>query len=331
LTGFAAIDIDSAALKKLVSAVPTAECFEKLEDVLSYIDAVIIATPPRSHAEVALRCLEQGKHVLIEKPMAMSQLEAHSLINAARRSNATLMVGHTFEYDPAISELKRRMILGELGHISHIHSARLNLGRHQRDINVVWDLVAHDISIMNYLLNSIPTHVTAWASTNSALKMHDIAYVKLEYRSEGTTGYVHASWLDPQKVREVTVVGDKKMAVYCNGAQSPLTIFDRGIELIDDQQGLTGHVVSYRSGVTVVPEIPPEEPLLVEVHHFIDCIARSTIPRSSGEAGLAVVAVLEAIDKALATGTTVNVHCNPHLVDIGPGGKQSSSRVSIGS
>jgi predicted dehydrogenase len=331
LTSFVAIDSDGAALNAVAGSLPAAKCFERLDDALAQIDAAIIATPPRSHTEIALRCLERGKHVLVEKPMAMSQLEAHSLINAARRSNATLMVGHTFEYDPAIAELKRRMMLGELGHISHIHSARLNLGRHQRDINVVWDLVAHDVSIMNYLLNGIPSHVAAWASTNPALGMQDIAYVKLEYRAEETTGYVHASWLDPKKVREVTVVGDKKMAIYCNEAQSSLTIFDRGVDLIEDPQGSTRQLLSYRSGSTLSPEIPCEEPLLMEVHHFIDCISRNTIPRSSGENGLAVVAVLEAIDKALATGSTVKVNCQPHLIDIGSRVKPSSPRASIGS
>jgi predicted dehydrogenase len=297
----AAVDINPRTLDQATSSYPSLRPFSDLESAFPHIDAVIVATPPRSHAELAMRCLNAGKHVLIEKPMAMSQAEAQFLINAARRAYAILMVGHTFEYNAAVRELGRRIRLGELGQVSHIHSARLNLGRYQSDVNVVWDLVAHDISIMNYLLDSTPTAVSAWSSINSSLGIEDIAYIKLEYRELGVIGIVHASWLDPKKVREVTVVGSKKMAVFNDANEYRLRIFDRG------SADAAKELLTDGTCAIALPEIQFEEPLLVELKHFLDCISEKVEPLSNGQSGLAVIAVLEAIDAALVTNGTATV------------------------
>src|SRR5262249_52547722 len=162
------VEVDRATREKIKAAFPMARLFDDLKAALPLVDSVIIATPPRTHAELAIECLLHGKHVLIEKPIATSIRDACTLGQLASRSNLILMAGHTFEFNPAVRELKRRISLGELGRVYYIHSARLNLGLYRHDVNVVWDLAAHDVSIMNYLIGSVPTTVAAWASSNAS-------------------------------------------------------------------------------------------------------------------------------------------------------------------
>jgi predicted dehydrogenase len=303
----AATDSNPIARESMKVAFPATRAYETLEAALRDVDAVVIATPPCTHFDVALKCLNHGKHVLLEKPMARSVLEASTLIEAAHQANVTLMVGHTFEFNPAVRELKRRMRLGELGRVKYLHSARLNLGLYRSDVNVVWDLAPHDISIMNYLLEAAPSSVAAWGSGGGDSRPQDLAYIRLEYEELGVTGFARLSWLDPNKIREVTVVGSRKMAVYNDLIEERLRIFDRGIDL-DEQSAISfERPLTYRYGDIVSPHINFEEPLSLEVRHFIDCARGGVPPQTDGHNGLVVIAVLEAIDEAVATGGVIKV------------------------
>ena len=304
------VDPNPKVRDAIVAAFPGVEGASELRNVLANVQAVIVATPPRDHAEMALQALRAGKHVLIEKPITTTLTEARLLVAEAMQHGAVLMAGHTFEFNPAVRELRRRMDEGELGTIHYIHSARLNLGLYRSDVNVVWDLAPHDISIMNFLLRSTPTMVGAWGSSHACGDVKDLAYIRLEYGQRGVMGYAHVSWLDPRKVRRVTVVGSRKMAVYDDLAEERLRIFDCGVE--GGQDGSDGPApferpVSYRYGDIVSPHIHFEEPLALEDRHFVDCIRKRATPSSDGNSGMAVVAVLEAIDRALATGRDLPV------------------------
>ena len=301
------IDSDPRNCDAIRSAFPAVRAFADLDAALPHLDAVVIATPPRSHAELALAALRAGKHVMVEKPLATSLAEARLLIDEAARAGVVLMVGHTFEFNAAVRELKRRLTQGELGDIYYVHSARLNLGLYRSDVNVIWDLAPHDISILNYLLDAVPTRVMAWGSANAWAGVEDLAYLRLDYQQRGITGYVHVSWLDPHKVRRVTVVGSRRMAVYNDMAEERLRIFDRGVERPAQTEASYERPLSYRYGDIISPHIRFEEPLALENQHFVDCIRNGSRPLTDGQSGLAVVAVLEAADRALRTGTRLDV------------------------
>ena len=305
VSSVAVIDRDPRTREKTVALFPTSTPYANLDAALPHVDALIVATPPQTHCDVGLKCLRAGKHVLLEKPIATSMSEALLLVEEARRSNLTLMAGHTFEFNPAIHELKRRIVAGELGRIHYIHSSRLNLGLYRSDVNVVWDLAPHDISIMNYLLDSVPTTVAAWASPNAS-EIEDVAFLRFEYREIGVAGFAHLSWLDPKKTREVIVVGSKKMAIYNDLVEEQLRIFDRGVMRPEELSSFE-RPLSYRYGDIVSPWIDFKEPLALEVQHFVSCVQRGIAPRTDGENGLAVIAALAAVDEAIATGAVVNI------------------------
>jgi predicted dehydrogenase len=302
----AVIDPNPRTREAMLTAFPASRAFADLDSALPHVDALVVAVPPRNHAEVALKGLRNGKHVLVEKPLATSSAEARLLVSEARRMNAVLMVGHTFEFNPAVRELRKRLDRGELGELYYIQSARLNLGLYRSDVNVVWDLAPHDISIFNYLLRSTPTTVTAWGASHAA-DVEDLAFVRLDYEERGVTGYVHISWLEPKKVRRVTLVGSEKMAVYNDLLEESLRIFDRGVERINREPPSHERPLSYRYGDIISPHIPVEEPLTLEDRHFIDCIRSGTVPETDGRDGLSVIAVLEAIDKSMRIGSPVKV------------------------
>jgi predicted dehydrogenase len=302
------IDSNAHARAPLRAAFPTVSAFSNLESALPHVDAVIIATPPCSHSALALQALRAGKHVLVEKPLATSAAEAHALVIEAAKARRVLMVGHTFEFNAAVRELGRRLDRGELGEIYYVHSARLNLGLYQQDVNVIWDLAPHDVSILNYLLRSSPTKVTTWGSTNTQAGVEDLAYIRLDYGDVGVTGYVHVSWLDPRKVRQVTVVGSNKMAIYNEqDTEERLRIFDRGIGSQTGDSARFGWPLSYRLGDIISPHIQFDEPLAVEDRHFVDCIREGRTPDTDGWNGLAVVETLEAAERSLCTGASVAV------------------------
>jgi predicted dehydrogenase len=305
--GIVLVEPNAELCTSLQAAFPVANVVSNLEQALPHVDAVVIATPPQSHAELGVMALHARKHVLVEKPLATSSAQARMLVEQARRSGTLLMVGHTFQFNPAVRELRRRLRAGEFGDIYYIHTARLNLGLYRPDVNVVWDLAPHDISILNFLLDATPKAVDGWGASLAFCNVEDMAYIRLEYDNPQVTGYAHLSWLDPRKTRTVTVVGSKKMAIYDDLAEEPLRIFDRGV------QGAEGYAPSherpalYRYGDIVAPHIRPEEPLALQDRHFIDSIRQNTVPEASGEQALAVIAVLEAIDQSLSRHSVIPV------------------------
>jgi predicted dehydrogenase len=301
------IERDQSLCRGLQSIFPRTRSFGSLQAALPHVDAVVIATPPQTHAELALMAVREGKHVLVEKPLTTSLMDAELLVDAARVANSITMVGHTFQFNPAVRELRRRLASGELGEIYYIHSARLNLGPYRRDVNVVWDLAPHDVSILNYLLNSQPNAVVAWGDALAFGDIHDLAYVRLEYTNPKVTAYAHLSWLDPRKTRTVTVVGSEKMAVYDDLAEERLRIYDCGLE--GDIDGTPPHErpPTYRCGDMIAPHIRPDEPLAVQAKHFIDSIRTHTEPETSWTTGLAIVAVLEALQGSMLQRRLVGV------------------------
>jgi predicted dehydrogenase len=281
---------------------PTVRPFPDHRELLAAgVDAVVLATPIHTHYELARESLVAGAHVLVEKPLATSTEEAAELVRLAREVGRTLMVGHTFLYNPAVRELRRLVEAGELGRIYYADSARLNLGLFQRHSNVVWDLAPHDVSILAYVLGQAPVAVSARGSRCIYPDVHDVCYLELGF-ADGTSANVHVSWLDPDKVRRLTLVGDRRMAVYNDVSTiEKLRIYDRGVECpSSDNYG--EFELAYRHGQIVIPHIQWREPLRLECEHFAHCVRTGARPLSDGEQGMAVVAALEAASRSLALG-----------------------------
>jgi predicted dehydrogenase len=267
--------------------------YAELEDALPHVDAVVIATPPASHAPLALKAIAAGKHVLIEKPMATTTDAARMIIDAAAAAGVVLMPGHTFEHNAAVNKLRDLVRGGHLGKLFYLDSARLNLGLYQSDVNVIFDLAPHDISISNFVLGALPTTVTVWASRHVHPEHEDVAYIRLDYSDLGVRSNIHVSWLDPRKVRRMTAVGSKKMVVYDDMAdEERIRVYDKSVTPPEGGEApLSG--VAYHLGEIVAPYVPFAEPLAVQDQHFIDCIANGSSPCVDGSSGLAVVQVLE--------------------------------------
>ena len=221
-------------VQNLTRSYRATRCFPSLGSALPHVDAVVVATPPSTHVPLALAAIRAGKHVLVEKPLAPTSAGARTLISAAAAAGVVLMVGHTFEYNPAVRKLAELVRSGELGELYYIDSARLNLGLYQNDVNVILDLAPHDVSIINYVLGRKPVAVQAWASRHAHQRLEDVAYLRLLYDDclddRGPSANIHVSWLDPCKVRRVTAVGSKKMAVYDDlAADERIRILDKGV------------------------------------------------------------------------------------------------------
>jgi predicted dehydrogenase len=268
------------------------------------LDAVVVATPPATHHRIAKECLEHNLHVLIEKPMTLSSEDAENLIALADSKGLTLMVGHTFEYNSAVHALKKYIDSGELGEIYYLDAARLNLGLFQRDSNVLWDLAPHDISILLYLLGTRPVSVSAQGAPCVFKGIYDVAYINMKF-PDNISAFVHVSWLDPCKVRRITVVGSKKMAVYNDiENEQKIKIYDKGIDAPPAYtNGDFGEFqFNYHSGDITIPNIRFAEPLRQECQHFLDCITNHTKPLTSGREGLEVVKILETAQRSMLNG-----------------------------
>lgn len=267
----------------------------------SDLDAVVVATPIQTHFELAQEALLADRHVLVEKPLAGSSAEAAELVGLAARRQRVLMVGHTFLYNPAVRELRRMVSEGDLGRIYYADSARLNLGLFQRHANVAWDLAPHDISIVMYLLGQAPLTVSARGSSYVRSGIYDVCYLELLF-ADDTTAHVHVSWLDPDKVRRLTLVGDRRMAVFDDvSSEAKLRVYDSGVEYpVTDNYG--EFELAYRHGQIVIPYIAWREPLRIECEHFAQCVRTGERPLTDGAHGLAVVAVLDAADRSLRNG-----------------------------
>jgi predicted dehydrogenase len=255
------------ALSKFPQLVAT-ENYQEFFDLA--LDAVVISTPPATHHHIARECLEHNLHVLVEKPMTLKSGDAKDLIQLADSKCLTLMVGHTFEYNSGVITLKKLIDGGELGKIYYLDAARLNLGLYQRDSNVLWDLAPHDISILLYLLGQNPISVSAQGMSSISEGIYDVAYINLIF-PENISAYIHVSWLDPCKVRRITVVGSKKMAVFNDiENEQKIRIYDKGVDPPAYTNGFAEFHWSYRSGDILIPKIPFVEPLRQECQVFIE-------------------------------------------------------------
>lgn len=289
---------------------PTVATTEHADDVLGAdLDAVVIATPARTHDELVRRALDAQKDVFVEKPLALDTETGAALARRADQEGRILMVGHTFLYNEAVRNLKARIDQGEVGKVHYLYSQRLNLGIVRSDVNAAWNLAPHDISIGNYLMNAVPVQVAATsvaALQPDAHRLDDVVFMNLRY-PDGTVMHTHVSWLDPRKVRTMTVVGDKKMIVYNDVATDKLYIYDRGITRGDpvpeEQTDDFGRFkMITRAGDLTVPNLRMKEPLAVEMQHFVDCVRHRSRPLTDAWSAVAVTAVLQACDRSLADG-----------------------------
>lgn len=261
-------------------------------------DAIVIATPISSHYSLAKQALLRGKQVFVEKPLAHSSSRAEELVSLAEKQRVTLMVGHTFLYSPPVIKVKEIISSGELGKIYYISSSRVNLGLHQRDASVIWDLAPHDFSILFYWLDEEPSNVFAFGKACVKPSIPDIAFVNLEFPS-GVVAEVQLSWLSPVKLRRTVVVGSQKMLLYddTEGVEK-VKLFDHGVEFVDPRS-YGEYQLSYRTGDIVAPRLDSYEPLNFEANHFLDCIRTGKKPKTDGECGVQVVKALELADASL--------------------------------
>lgn len=291
-------DTDETRLAAIAAHYPKAETYTNYDAFLNDadLDAVVIAVPVRFHYDLARRSLLAGKHTFIEKPMASSIDECIKLNELSEQQGLILMIGHTFLYSPVVRKIKEIVDSGELGKINYISARRLNLGLYQKDINVVWDLAPHDLSIILYLMNACPVEVNCRGKTTSAVNIYDVANMSLAF-SDGGFATVHSSWLDPKKVRDMAIVGDRKMLVYDDlDPSTKVKIYDMRV----DPPG-TPHEsrISYHYGDMWAPYVSPNEPLRIETAHFIECILTGKTPMTCGARGLELVCILAAASESM--------------------------------
>jgi len=294
-------DFDTAKLKRMQGLFPQIQTTTDASQVMDDPDvkAVFLATPVHSHHTLGETALKKNKHLFVEKPLANSIENALKLVDLAQARNRVLMVGHTFEYTAAVNKIKEIVDSGHLGEILYISSTRVNLGLFQPDINVVWDLAPHDISIMNYVLGAAPIGVNAQGKAHYKKGIEDVATVSLNY-DNGVIAFIHVSWLDPNKIRRTTFVGSKKMLVYNDiEMQEKIKIYDKGVDTPPYYDTYAEFQFSYRYGDIHIPRVEEYEPLRFELNHFIDCINKRQTPRSDGYSGLRVVSVLEAAEHSI--------------------------------
>ena len=266
------------------------------------LDAVVIATAVKSHYPMAKASLLAGKHTFIEKPMASSSEECEELIGIAQKKGLVLMVGHTFLYSPAVRKIREIIDTGDIGEIRYICARRLNLGLFQKDINVAWDLAPHDISIILSIIGEQPITVNCRGSAHITQGIEDVTTMCLGFAKQ-RTAIIHSSWLDPRKVREMTIVGSKRMIVYDDVAPlEKIRIFDARVESPPHYDTFAEFQYAYHYGDMYVPYIKQEEPLKTECQHFLDCIKNGTSPLSGGKQGLELVRILEASTSSLEKG-----------------------------
>ncbi len=291
-----------AALKKNYPDLKySADYSEILKD--KDIRAVVIATPTSTHYKIVKECLEHGKDVLCEKPLTQNLAEAEELVELAKSREQILMVGHVFIYNTGIQKLREYIQSDTLGKVYYIHSTRTNLGPIREDANVVWDLASHDISIFDYLLNSHPVEVTAKGAFFLQKEIEDVAFISLTYPGR-VLANIHVSWLDPRKVREITIVGNKKMAIWNDlvADSGPIRIYDKGVIWEPYYQDFGEFHLLVQDGDITIPKINLGEPLKNQAKHFINCVANRTKPFSDGQFALNVVRSLDAIQTSLKKG-----------------------------
>lgn len=294
-------DLNETRLSHMRRLYPEVATTRRFEDLLENpeLDALAIATPVRFHHEMAKAALNAGKHVFIEKPIARTEAEAQELVDLAKTQGLVLMVGHTFLFSPAVRRMKEIIDAGDIGQVQYVSARRLNLGLFQKDINVAWDLAPHDISILLYLLGESPLSVSCQGSSHVSRGIEDVTMMYLNF-PKNRCAFVQNSWLDPKKVRQMTVIGSRRMIVYDDTEPlEKLKIYDARVEVPPHYDTFAEFTYSYHYGDAYVPYIKQDEPLKLECQHFIDCVRKGTEPVTSGHLGLEVVKILEAADKSL--------------------------------
>ena len=283
------------------SLYPSVSVTDQIDDVINDkdIDAIVIATPVFTHYDLAIKCLNAGKHILVEKPMASTSKEVETIKNLADSKGLTAMVGHTFLYNSAVRYVKNLIDSGDLGDIRYIYSQRINLGRIRNDVDALWNLAPHDISIIQYWLNEPSPLSISRNGVSYVLKdIDDVVFLNIKYPG-GAMANIHVSWLDPHKIRKMTIVGSRKMVVYDDIAENKIIIYDKGIDRLavlgknmdfDDPSSFS---FNHRSGDVVMPKISWQEPLKTEIAHFIDCIENGTPCLTGADHAMKVVEILE--------------------------------------
>ncbi len=297
----AVCDQRSSRLAECQRLYPSVTPCEDLDEFfnLKDLDAVVIATPVSSHYELAMRAFEHGKHVLVEKPLASDSGQARRMVDEANRRSLVLMVDHTFIYTGAVRKIKDMVVSGELGQVYYYDSTRVNLGLFQHDVNVLWDLAVHDLSILHYLLGAKPTAVSATGSSHVSGGPEDIGYLTI-YFENNLLAHINVNWLAPVKIRSTLIGGDRKMIVYDDLEPSEkVKIFDKGIEVNNDPEHIYKLLIEYRMGDMWAPKLDTTEALALEAEHFIACINGKQSPQTSGEDGLRIVQLLEAASQSL--------------------------------
>lgn len=298
-------DEDAKQLEKLSLSYPAVEFTSNSQEIIgnTNLDAVVIATPPASHFSLCKAAVAADKDVFVEKPLVLNTKEGEELVELAEKKNKVLMVGHIMEYHAATLKLKEYVDQGELGKIYYLYSTRVNLGK-VRDIeNALWSFAPHDISMILFLLDKSPSSVTATGQCylQKDKGVEDVVFMNMQFQ-DGTMAHVHVSWLDPHKERRLTVVGDKKMAVFDDTRSAEkIWIYDKGVDTKQDYSTY-GEYLSLRFGDVLIPQIPSTEPLKTECQHFIDCVQNRKTPRSDGRDGLRVSKVLDAAQRSLKMG-----------------------------
>ena len=300
----AVCDQRSERLQKVERRFPGTTLTTELAEVLSRddVDAVVVATPATTHYQVAHACLTAGKHVLVEKPITIKAENAQDLVNLAETKGLTLMVGHIFLYNAGVRKVKDYINQDEASRVYYVYAQRTNLGPIRDDVNALWDLAPHDVSIFNYLLDSTPSWVSATGSKLLQNCCEDVGFISLGYQ-DGIVGHIHVSWADPNKVREVVVVSNDKRIVFDDiKTMEQVRIFEKGIsyEEVDAPSSYGEFRFLVRDGDIISPRIEANEPLKGQCSHFVECVTQNKRPFTDGQAGLKVVQVMEAIDRSLA-------------------------------
>lgn len=271
----------------------------------SKVTAVVIATPTDTHSQLVKEALMSGKHVLVEKPLTLSVKSAEKLVRLAKRKKKILMVGHTYEYHPAILKIQNYISTKMIGQINYIYCSRVNLGKVREETNALWNLAPHDISILHLLIKSTPTAVSAFGQSYFRPKHEDVVFINLRF-PKNIIAHVHVSWLDPSKIRKMTIVGSDKMITFDDmDNEASVRIYDKGIVRLVNEEGdriYKEFSLKLRAGDVHLPHIDPTEPLKAECEHFVESIRKKRTPRSDGKVGLEVVRVLEAAQKSLEQG-----------------------------
>lgn len=299
-------DLNTQTLKVLKSKYKEVNITTENSEVFNHpnIDAILICTPVSSHIQLVELALLSNKHVFVEKPFGLHSSSCQSLCDLAESRNLTILVGHTFLFNSSILTLKKIITSGELGDILHLEAHRTNLGPVRKDVNAVWDLTSHDLSIFDFLMGDYPIEVSCLGSCQLDSNIEDTAYTTFKY-SNALIAHAHASWLNPRKIRQITVIGSNKMALWDDlNIESPITIFDSSIGLDQNyfSDSFASHRLSYNRGDIVLPKIATNEPLYDELNHFIDVIMNKKENRSSGIYGTEAVKTLEACNKSISNG-----------------------------